>query len=282
MRGKTIAILESRLGAQLAELVGKRGGRSLHAPALAEVPEVDSIALASLIGDLEVRAARLAVFQTGVGTNALFRATDALGLTDRLRALLARMKVAVRGPKPTAALRARGVRIDFSARDPFTTAEVLEALQPLRLDGARVIVQRYGVSNVELEEALKARGAQVAEITTYHWSLPEDTRPLVELLDKLERREIDAVTVTNAAQVYNLFALAEKLGRADALRAGLNRTLVASVGPVSSDALKKLGVAVGLEARPPKLGPLVAALDAALGGNREGESRKSKGERESG
>lgn len=281
MRGKTIAILESRLGVQLAELVGKRGGSALHAPALAEVPEVDSAALAALIGELEARPARLAVFQTGVGTNALFKATDTLGLTHKLLALLGRMKVAVRGPKPTAALRARSVRIDISARDPFTTAEVLEALQPVQLSGARVIVQRYGVSNAELGEALKARGAQVVEITTYRWSLPEDTRPLVELLDKLERREVDSVAVTNAAQIYNLFALAEKLGRADALRAGLNRTLVASVGPVSSDALKKFGVAVGLEARPPKLGPLVAALDSALSGP-EGEGRKAKGERDTG
>jgi uroporphyrinogen-III synthase len=264
MQGKTVAILESRLGAQLAELVVKRGGRPLQAPALAEVPEVDAAALSALVGDLEARPARLAVFQTGVGTSALFKATDALSLTDKLLALLARMKVAVRGPKPTAALRARGVRIDLSARDPFTTAEVLEALAPLPLDGARVIVQRYGATNTELEEALKARGAQVSEIATYRWSLPADTRPLVELIDRLERRDVDAVTVTNAAQVHNLFAVADRLGRTDALREGLNRTLVASIGPVSSDALKKHGVAVGLEARPPKLGPLVAALDAAL------------------
>ena len=264
MQGKTVAILESRLGAQLAELVGKRGAHALHAPALAEVPEVDSAALAALIGELEGHPARLAVFQTGVGTSALFRTTDSLGLTDKLLALLGRMKVAVRGPKPTAALRSRGVRIDFSARDPFTTVEVLEALAPLDLAGARVIVQRYGVSNTELEEALKARGAQTVEIATYRWSLPENTRPLVELMDKLERGEVDAVTVTNAAQVYNLFALAEKLGRAEALRAGLRRTLVASVGPVSSDALKKFGVTPAVEARPPKLGPLVTALEEAL------------------
>lgn len=264
MQGKTVAILESRLGAQLAELVAKRGGRAFHAPALAEVPELDPAALTALVADLEARPARLAVFQTGVGTQALFKATDALGLTTKLLALLASVKIAVRGPKPTAALRARGVRIDFSARDPFTTVEVLKELEPLQLGGARVIVQRYGVSNTELEEALKGRGAQVVEIATYRWALPQDTQPLVELIDKLERREVDSVTVTNAAQVYNLFALAEKLGRADALRAGLNRTLVASVGPVSSDALKKCRVAVGLEARPPKLGPLVAALDEAL------------------
>ena len=75
---------------------------------------------------------------------------------------------------------------------------------------------------------------------------------------------MDAVAVTNAAQVYTLFDLADKLGRADALRVGLNGALVASVGPVTSDALKKFGVAVGLEASPPKLGPLITALEGAL------------------
>jgi hypothetical protein len=36
------------------------------------------------------------------------------------------------------------------------------------------------------------------------------------------------------------------------------------VGPVSSDALRKFKVKIGLEARPPKLGPLMNALDKAL------------------
>jgi len=44
----------------------------------------------------------------------------------------------------------------------------------------------------------------------------------------------------------------------------LNRTLVASIGPVCSAALEQRGVKVVLEASPPKLGPLVAALDGAL------------------
>jgi len=216
------------------------------------------------VNELQSRPAALAIFQTGVGTHALFKATDALGLTDQLLALLARAVVVVRGPKPTAALRSRGVRIDLSAQDPFTTAEVLAALQATPLAGARVIVQRYGVTNAELEEALKTRQAEVIEIPTYRWSLPEDTGPLVDLMDALERGEIDAVTFTNAAQVHNLFAVAERLGRAESLRASLNRTLVASIGPVSSGALRNFGVTVGLESSPPKLGPLVSALDEAL------------------
>jgi uroporphyrinogen-III synthase len=264
MRDKTVAILESRLGRQFAEIVAKHGGKPLHAPALAEVPDVDRTAIAALVPALEARPPRVAIFQTGVGTKALFEATDALGLTDRLSALLAKVVVAVRGPKPTGALRGRGVRIDLSARDPFTTTEVLAMLEQTPVAGERVVVQRYGVTNAELEEALEARGAEVIEIPTYRWSLPQDTAPLIGLIDALERRGVDAVAVTNAAQVYNLFDLAGNLGRTEALRTGLNRTLVASIGPVSSDALRKLGVTVGLEASPPKLGPLMTALDEAL------------------
>jgi len=68
---------------------------------------------------------------------------------------------------------------------------------------------------------------------------------------------------TSASQVRNLFELAGRLGKAG-LAAHLNNALVASIGPVCSAALQEQGVNVSLEASPPKLGPLVSALDAAL------------------
>jgi uroporphyrinogen-III synthase len=264
MRGKHIAVLESRLGKQLAELVAQRGGVPFHAPALAELPDLDAGKIAALVRSLEARAAKLAVFQTGVGTKALFNATDASGLTSKLLENLGRMTVAARGPKPTAALRARGVRIDRSAADPFTTREVLESIKDVPLKGERVIVQRYGVANTELDHALGARGAEVIEIPTYRWSLPADTAPLVELIAKLERGEMQAVVFTNAEQARNLFLVSENLNKTEVLRSALNRTLVASIGPVASAALREAGVKVGLESSPPKLGALLAALDGAL------------------
>jgi len=264
MQGKTVAILESRLGRQLAELIEKRGGQALQAPALNEVPDVDPAFVERLVADLRAQPARVAIFQTGVGTHALFKTTDALGLTAPLLDVLARMTVVVRGPKPTAALRSRGVRIDLAAADPFTTHEVLQALQPLALDGARVIVQRYGITNIELEQALRQRGAQVIEIPTYRWALPADTQPLVDLIAALEAHQVDAVVFTNAAQVHNFFAVAEREGRTAPVKAALERTLIASIGPVCSDALRKFGLRIALEPHPPKLGPLVSALDEAL------------------
>jgi uroporphyrinogen-III synthase len=264
MQGKKVAILESRLGKELGQLVARRGGVPFHAPALSELPDLDPGAIEAVLASLRRIPAKLMIFQTGVGTRALFAATDALGSTEFFLDALAKGIVAVRGPKPTAALRSRNVRIDLGAADPFTTRELLAAVQVVEVKGERVIVQRYGVANVELDRALEARGAEVAEIPTYRWALPADTAPLEELIGRLERGEMDAVVFTNAEQARNLFAVSGKIGRTEKLRAALNATLVASIGPVASAALREAGVNVGLESSPPKLGALLAALDSAL------------------
>ena len=263
MKDKTIAVLESRFGEHLAALLEKQGASVIRAPALAEEPDLDPEAIRRLIADWAAHPVGLAIFQTGVGTRALFEAVDSLGLAEQLLTLLADCVVAVRGPKPTAVLRGRAVRIDISAEEPYTTIEVLAAIRKVNLSGERVLVQRYGETNLGLEEGLEARGAKVIEVPTYRWALPHDIDPLLRLLDALERREIDAAVFTSASQVRNLFAVAEQIAGVDQLRRNLNSVLIASIGPVCSDALETAGIHVTLEASPPKLGPLVAALGKA-------------------
>jgi uroporphyrinogen-III synthase len=178
--------------------------------------------------------------------------------------MLEKSTVAARGPKPAGALRSRGVRIDRAAADPFTTKEILESIRDVVLEKERVIIQRHGAANLELDRALEARGALVAEIPTYRWSLPADTQPLESLIGALERGEMHAAVFTNAEQARNLFAVAKRIGKKDALQQALNRTLVASIGPVASAALREYEVKIGLESSPPKLGALMSALDSAL------------------
>jgi uroporphyrinogen-III synthase len=264
MKAKRIAILESRMGEQLADLVARRGGVPVHAPALAELPDLEPQKIGALVRSLQAQPPALVIFQTGVGTRALFAVTDSLGLTAPFLELLGKAKVAARGPKPAGALRSKGVRIDYAAADPFTTKEILDSIQGVVLEKQRVIIQRYGSANVELDRALEARGAQVTEIPTYRWSLPSDTGPLENLIGALERGELHAAVFTNAEQVRNLFAVAARLNKETSLRNALNQTLVASIGPVASAALRAAQVKVGLESSPPKLGALISALDTAL------------------
>jgi uroporphyrinogen-III synthase len=263
MKGKRIAVLESRFGEHLAALLEKQGAVAFRAPALAEEPDLDPAAIVRLVEDWSRHRIKLAIFQTGVGTRALFEAAADLGLADRLLTLLADCTVAVRGPKPTAVLRSHNVRIDLSASEPYTTTEVLAAIRGIEISGERVLVQRYGETNLGLESGLAARAAVVVEVPTYRWALPADIAPLLGLLGALDRGEIDAAVFTSASQVRNLFEVARQHGDADRLRRHLNAMLVASIGPVCTRALAGAGVRVGLEASPPKLGPLVEMLGKA-------------------
>lgn len=264
MHGERIAILESRAAQQVAALVARHGGTPVSAPALSEVPDADPQAVRNLIERHAVTPPSLAIFQTGVGTRSLFDTAAELGLERSLEAMLSRTTVAVRGPKPTAVLRGRGIRIDRSAADPFTTAQLLEAVADIPIHGGTVLVQRYGESNEALDAALRERGATPVEIPTYRWALPADTGPLLELGGELRAGTMGAVVFTSASQVRNLFTVVGAAEGDDALRAALKRTRIVSIGPVCSDALRAAGLQVDAEAHPPKLGFLVAALEEAL------------------
>jgi uroporphyrinogen-III synthase len=264
MEAKVVAILETRAGQHLGELIGRRGAVPLLAPALEEVPDVDPQAVAALIAQWRIDPFNIVIFQTGVGTRALFQVTDAAGLTAELTHLLSSARVIVRGPKPVGELNTRAVRIDIRAASPFTTETVLAAIADIPLQGARVLVQRYGAANQALRDALQNRGARVEELATYRWALPANLQPLHQLLHALARSSVDAVVFTSAVQIHNLYAVAEQSGRAAQLAEQLNRCIVASIGPVCSRALREHGVTPTFEADPPKLGPLVALLDAAL------------------
>jgi uroporphyrinogen-III synthase len=264
MKSKVVAILETRVGAHLAAMIERRGGVAMLAPALEEVPDVDPREVAGLLEEWRIAPFKAVIFQTGVGTRALFTAADALGVTHDFLELLAAAVVVVRGPKPTGELNAREVRIDLRAAAPFTTETVLSAISEIPIRDSKVLVQRYGAPNLELHDALIARGAAVREIATYRWSLPRDIQPLIELLAALEQRRVDAAVFTSAVQSHNLHAVAVNAGRAPQLIAALGRVIVASIGPVCSRALRQYGVEPTVEADPPKLGPLLNALEAAL------------------
>jgi uroporphyrinogen-III synthase len=261
---KTVAILETRTGAHLAQLVERLGAQALLAPALEEVPDITPADAATLIEDWTARPFKIAIFQTGVGTRALFQAAEAAGLTEALLELLARTIVVVRGPKPSGELNSRGVRMDIRAPSPFTTETVLAATAGVALSQERALVQRYGEANRPLRAALEARGAEVHELATYRWALPADTKPLERLIEALAQARVDAVVFTSAVQVQHLFAIAERLAGTRDLARYLAGSIVASIGPVCSRALRERGIQPTFEADPPKLGPLVAGLKQAL------------------
>jgi uroporphyrinogen-III synthase len=218
----------------------------------------------------------LVVLLTGVGTRVLVNAIAQRHPRDVFVDALRRTKVVARGPKPLAVLRELQVQAWLTVREPNTWRELLEALDAkhgeFSLEGARVAVQEYGVSNPELLDGLRARGAVVRRVPIYQWALPEDTAPLRQAIETLVSGGIDVLLLTSGVQLAHLFQVAEDLGRGDDLRAGLERIVIGSIGPTTSEEVRRRGLIPDLIASHPKMGVLVteaaAAAPALLAGKR--------------
>lgn len=263
--GARIGLLEARLESELAALVHRMGGVPLSVPAVSEVPIDAGPAVAALLDDLAARRVETVIFLTGVGCQWLFATAEALGRDAELHAALAAATLVCRGPKPAAALRAQGLRPTVNTPAPYTTTELLAATDPLPVAGRSVAVVSYGDRNETLAAALRARGATPELLQLYEWRLPADLAPLRAFIDEVLAGRVAAVTFTSQVQARHLFALAEQLGRAPALRGAFGATTaVASIGPSCTGALLALGVEPQVTADPPKMRPMMTALAGHL------------------
>ena len=94
-------------------------------------------------------------------------------------------------------------------------------------------------------------------VPVYQWALPEDVGPLRRVIGEIAEGRIDVLVITSANQVHNLMRVAGENGLEDAIRHGLERAVVASVGPIATEALREHGISADLEPSRPKMGQLV-------------------------
>lgn len=260
-RGLRVLSLESRRGPELAALIRTHGGRPIEAPALREVPLESNPAALEFAQALMRDEYDIVIFLTGVGTRVLVSAVERVYPGEAFVAALARTKVVVRGPKPLAALRELHVPVWVAAPEPNTWRDVLAAIEtkaqerPLR--GARLAVQEYGVSNTELLEELRRRGARVTRVPVYRWALPEDVEPLKSAVTAISHGEVDVIVFTTSVQVVHLWQIVGEMHLEADVRRALPRMVVASIGPTTSEELRRHGLMVDLEASHPKIGVLV-------------------------
>jgi len=256
-----VALLEARMSPELARLVEKHGGTAVCVPALAEVPVTLGNELPALLDELARGAHEIVVFMTGAAISLLFEAADQLGRRAELVASLKAVTTICRGPKPSAALRGFGVPATLNASEPFTAAELIDALSSLELVGKRVLLFNYGERSETLSETLLARRAVLREFWLYRWKLPDNTAPLEALVQQIAQGEVSALAVTCQIQFRHLYQVAERIELETALVRALNaRVLVGAVGPTTRAILEAYGVQRLVVPEHPKMGPLIVSL----------------------
>lgn len=263
-QGRRVLTLESRRSPELALLVMNYGGAPVVAPSLREMPLESNREALAFAHDVMRQRFDLLVLMTGVGVRMWIKLVEpTFGRAPFVQAL-ARARILARGPKPVAALRELGVTAWATVPSPNTWRELLATLDArsddMPLARARVAVQEYGLPNGDLVDGLTTRGARVVAVPIYRWAMPEDMAPLHRAVHAIVRNEIDMVVLTAGVQLVHLLRAAAELGLEPAVRRGLERVVVASIGPMTSEELRRQRLPVDYEPSHPKMGFLVKEL----------------------
>jgi uroporphyrinogen III methyltransferase/synthase len=216
----------------------------------ADVVELPAIRIEARLEAAEVQTAVAAISEYSLicltspnGVRLLFEALDSAGLDSRA---LAAATVAAIGPGTAAALARRGIAADI-VPERFVAEGLIEALGPVEVEGKRVLVARASEARDALPEWFDGRGAEVDVVALYETVREEPEPAAVEAA-----QTADYVTFTSSSTVRNLRdALGERFP-ADAR--------IVSIGPITSETVRELGLTVDVEAERHDIDGLIAAL----------------------
>src|SRR5208282_6590604 len=97
--GLRVVAFESRMAAEVAAMIERRGGVAIVAPAMREVPLEDNHAALDFAERLLGGEFDVVIFMTGVGTRALFAAMETRHQRSAIVSALAAITTVARGPK---------------------------------------------------------------------------------------------------------------------------------------------------------------------------------------
>lgn len=251
--GKRIVVTRAAGQARdLSEKLSALGAEAIELPVIALVPPED-------LRPLDEAIARLEHFDWIVFTSVngvrffLDRLDSSPGDLRKLRGRLCAI-----GPATRRALEDLHLKVDL-VPEQYVAESVADAFAKLDLRGAKVLLPRAEAAREVLPEALRAMGAEVEVVSAYRNVIPPGAEAMVREWFAPDKPKPDWVTFTSGSTVGNFLALAG----ADAL----SGVRCASIGPVTTAALRAHGIDPAVEAAKYTIDGLVEALCAIVLGN---------------
>jgi uroporphyrinogen-III synthase len=269
LNGYRILILEAREEAQFSRLLAEQGADVVQCPMFTIHDAPDSQPIEGWIRRFIEKPCDDLVLMTGEGLRRLMKVVRRIGSEQEFIAALGNARKFARGPKPGRALREIGLEPHMTTEKP-TSEGIVEMLARVDLRGHRVGLQLYpDKDHSALIAAISAQGAEVDTVTPYVYDAQAAETNIITAIDEMVQGRIDAIALTNLGQVRRLVEVARAHGCEARLREGLERTPIASVGPVVSDELKSHGLRTDIYPANDAffMKPLISAMATALGKN---------------
>jgi uroporphyrinogen III methyltransferase/synthase len=250
--GKRIVVTRSlEQAGELIEMLEARGAEAIPAPTIRIAPPEDTEALQQACA--EAGTYDWIVFTSGNAVDYFMECLLAISDVRDLKGA----RICTIGASTAGRLARYGIRVDLTPPE-FRAEAVVDALKSAgAVAGRRFLLPRANIARDLLADELRAAGAEVRDVVAYRTvpaSFDRDGGP--DIYRMLLESQIDAVTFTSASTVRNFVSALGEDQAADLLRS----TVVASIGPVTSEAAQRLDIATTVMPRRYTIPDLVDAL----------------------
>ena len=246
--GKRFLITRPReQAAAFVTLLQQQGAETICIPTIEIAPPEDLQPLDAALSQLA--GVDSLILTSANGVKACFERMAELQLD--LRSLAGVQLVAV-GPKTAQVLEARGLRPDLVPKN-YRAEGVIAELLAQGVAGKRVLYPRAEISRSLIIDKLQEAGAEVLAPVAYRTLRPTGKEEMIRHL--LAAGELDAVCFSSSSTFDNLLAMF-----GDELKTLQGRAEFFSIGPLTSETIRKHGFQVALEPEQSTLDHLVAAM----------------------
>jgi uroporphyrinogen III methyltransferase/synthase len=240
----------TRAQAQAQEFVSQLeelGAEALCVPTIEIVPPPSWAPLDLALRDLD--ECDILIFTSVNGVDAFF---ERLLENNQYYGVLTSITVVAVGPQTAAALKRNFISADLVATD-HRAEGVLELLLQHDVQGKKILYPRAEVVRPLLIDSLKAAGATVVAPVAYRTVMPQGRSD--EIRELLVNDKLDAICFSSSSTFKNLLTM---LGPDS--QELLKRTRLFSIGPQTSETIRKSGFPVDLEPQQWTIDSLIQAM----------------------
>ena len=248
LAGKNVLITRPRAqAAQLRQILIDLGATVLEAPVIRTIDPPDWQPVDKALKQID--SYDWLIFTSANGVDAAAGRLHSLGISPG--------RIAAVGTATAAAVEHRlGRPPDLVPKQAIGQALGEELVRDHDIRNKQLLLLRADIASQELPDMLRQAGAIVTDVVAYQTE-PVDSLP-DEVIASLRTGTIDWVTFTSASTVRSMVRL---LGNESSL---LNNVNIASIGPITSEAVRDLGFEVAAEADPSDVPSLANAIIQAL------------------
>ena len=244
--GKRIVVTRDRRQASaFGECLEELGAEALYLPVIEIQPPSNPEPLDEAIERLD--SYDWIIFTSVNGVKYFVERLDASARDLRML----RAKICAIGPATAAAVEKLHLKVDRVPKE-YVAESLVEAFAGDDLKGKSVLLPRAAVARDVVPVALSERGARVDVVEAYRTEAVAATAARAR---EILKRRPHWITFTSSSTAKNFFAAVTPQD--------VGGIRIASIGPVTSQTLREMGIAVDLEAPQHTIAGLVACLTAA-------------------